>query len=127
MSSTKQFGVIPRKVPRERIIVLGGGCLFICLALVVLFIVSAGEPVDARNTTTGGRNITDDAFGNVKLVVPIAPVPKGTQLSQIEVRMRSWPRTEVPETAVRDLDVMRDLYAKVDTKNSGPIAELTPL
>lgn len=117
-------GMVPAhaKTQRDRLLYVGGGTLTFALLVIGILLLYSHKPVEAvQQVKAQQQNISDVAFGTVVLIAPSAPVPKGAKLSQVPLREMHWPRNEVPEGAVRDIDSIRDMYAKVGLPANQPV------
>ncbi len=109
------------QLQRERMMYVGGGTFLMSLIALGALIFSGQGQVEARPDLKDNKEQLADVFGTVALVAPTAPVPQGTRLSQIALKELYWPRSEVPEGAIRDLDQAKEMYAKVSLAANQPI------
>ncbi|MBL7663093.1 Flp pilus assembly protein CpaB [bacterium] len=106
----------------ERLLYIGGGILIFAMAIIVAVVIYSYNEVEARQTlTSNSSDPSDVAFGTMALLSPAKIIPAGTKLNDVPLVQVNWPRTEVPEGAVRDAADMRDMYAKVDLQPNQPI------
>lgn len=113
---------VQARVRRERMFVMGGGTLIIALLVLATLVLTNKPQVEAMQEVSVVPKATEEiAFGTVVLLAPTSEVAKGTKLSRVELTKIYWPRDQVPENAVRDIDNVRDLYAKRNLVASQPI------
>jgi len=106
---------------RERMLVVGGGTFVLSLLIVIGLLVYNQSQVEAKPELKDGKAQLSDVFGTVALVAPTAPVPQGAKLTSVALKELYWPRSEVPEGAVRDMEGVKEMYAKVGIPANQPI------
>ena len=110
------------KAHRDRLIFVGGGTMMFALLILGTLLLYSHKPVEAvQQIKPEQEQLSNVAFGTVVLIAPTAPVPKGAKISQVPLREMHWPRNEVPEGAVRDIDSIKDMYAKVGLPANQPV------
>jgi len=98
---------------RERMYIVGSGTLLVALLVLATLLLIDKPEVEAKQEINAQPKATEEiAFGTVVLLAPTSEVAKGTKLSRVELSKVYWPREQVPENAVRDLENVSELYAK---------------
>ena len=108
--------------PHHMIYLLSGTLMFSLIT--VLLLLFGQRAVDANEEIRAADEMyvpASNSLANLVVIAPVAAVPQGTKLSNIEFREMFWPRNEVPEGAVRDMHVLRTMYAKVGLPANQPI------
>lgn len=106
---------------RERLLfIAAAGLAFSLLVILFVFFSFRSKNDDARATATNHNSIPA-AIGTVTLLTPDRLVRAGTKLSDVQFKEVYWPRNQVPDGAVRDINEMKDWFAKVDLQAGSPI------
>ena len=115
---------------KGRLLFLGGGIVAIIAMVVVVMVVANYQDAVARQRSNPMSDPSGQpaAISTVEILAPDGAVPYGTKLSEASLRSIRWPRSDVPEGAVRRLDEVQEMYAKIDLPAGQPIlrANLTP-
>lgn len=124
--NTRFGGMVPAttraKVNRDRLIFVGGGTMMFALLILGTLLLYSHKSVEAvQQIKPEQEQLSNVAFGTVVLIAPSAPVPKGAKLGQVPLREMHWPRNEVPEGAVRDIESIKDMFAKVGLPANQPV------
>lgn len=85
----------------------------VCLLIVLLVLIN-NKSANAKQDRMASQSASSlsAGVGNVVLYAPIADVPPGTKLSQVELKEVYWPRHQIPDGAIRDAGEAKALYAK---------------
>jgi len=124
MAGKVQFGSLHKRsstAGKHRLIILSGAALLAVIVIIGTVVIPPSDSVDASARNRISADLTDQHLGYIRLLVPTSPVTKGTKLSQVEFQHRSWPRTDVPEGAIRNLDAIGGMFAKVDLPKGQPM------
>ncbi len=109
---------------RERLFCVAGGAFALILAATAALIQSHFTQVEAIKSFE--PPVSADAvldFGTIELLAPAQRVPYGAPLDSVEFRPITWPRTEVPQGAVRNRSSLIGRYAKVDLPPGQPVRD----
>lgn len=68
-----------------------------------------------------GANTNQPAFETVQIYVATSDIDVNEQLTAQNVRVEDWPKSKVPEGAIRDLDQISDRFARVRFYEGEPI------
>jgi len=120
--SFSRIGPARAQAQRERLMVVGGGSVLIALIILTTLLLTNDTDVDARTDFQVEPKATQEiAFGTVVLVAPKVEVAKGTKLARIELSKVYWPRDQVPEGAIREVEDIRNMFAKSNLSANQPI------
>ena len=120
--SFNRIGPARAQAQRERLMVVGGGSVLVALVILTTLLLTNKTDVDARTDfQVEPQATTNIAFGTVVLVAPKVEVAKGTKLARVELSKVYWPRDQVPEGAVREVENVRDMYAKRNLSANQPL------
>lgn len=111
-----------REALKKRLILVGAGTIVFSLSAIVSVLVYSNSTVEAGQQYVPEPQVNDEiAFGTVTLVAPVAEVPQGTRVGKVQLKEVYWPRDRVPEGAVRDIEDVREMFAKVKLSANQPI------
>ena len=113
----KQYPML-RKSDYEKKMFLFAVFATVSLALLLVIMLSTRGAGAKENMAPSP---VEPMLGTVTLLAPEREVPSGAKLSSIELREVYWPRTQVPEGAVRDFAEVKAMYAKVSLQPGQPI------
>lgn len=108
---------------RRARLIFWGGAATAALGVFVLLMIYSQKTVEANQPPRAANpdKISDLAFGNVALVVPSKVVQEGMRLGQTELEIIYWPRNEVPQGAIRDINEAKNLWTRVSLPARQPI------
>lgn len=107
---------------RERLLFFGGSTLMFALIVIGALLVYSNSVVQAReDVVVQPAAESEIAFGTVVLVAPTSRVPKGTKLTTAYLREIHWPRDQVPEGAVRNVQDVEGMYATAALPANQPV------
>ena len=117
---TKFAGQYPGKDGRrDQLLFLAAAGLAFSV-LVILFLVNQ-KSVQANNPMVEPAAAAPPVVGTVTLFVPKWTIRSGTKLKESDFRDVYWPRTTVPEEAVRDLSEIRGNFAAAELPPERPL------
>lgn len=101
-----------------------GGVVFLGLMAFLAVVTVKFESADASekinpdllSSAEDGVNL-----GTAVLYVPVAQVSQGTKLGNIQLREEYWPKDKVPKGAVRNLEDVKEMYAKISLPAGQPV------
>lgn len=105
---------------RERLLFIAAAGLAFSL-LVVLFVVFSFGGKSEEKIASPTTNSVPAAIGTVTLLTPDRMIRAGTKLSEVQFKEMYWPRNQVPDGAVRDVNEMKDWFSKVDLQPGVPV------
>ncbi|MBX7143759.1 MAG: Flp pilus assembly protein CpaB [Oligoflexia bacterium] len=105
---------------RERLLFIAAAGLAFSLLVVLFVVFSFSSRSDAKEVQATQAAIPQ-AIGTVTLLTPDRVVRAGTRLSEVSFKEVYWPRNQVPDGAVRDIEEMKSLFAKVDLQPGVPV------
>jgi pilus assembly protein CpaB len=106
---------------RERLLFVAAAGLAFSLLVVLFIVFSFGSSSESKEASVPVNNSITSAIGTVTLLTPDRIIRAGTKLSEISFKEVYWPRNQVPDGAVRDIDEMKELFAKVDLQPGVPV------
>lgn len=119
-SSFRSSNVQIRRRRRQRLWVFGtvGTLGFILLVAIVAVKANASEKISPPPEFSPEDRVN---LGTAVLYVPVAQAPQGAKLDSIQLREEYWPRDKVPLGAVRNLEEIKEMYAKIVLHAGEPI------
>lgn len=118
---TKSFVRSRKRIQIKRYLfsVLAVGCLVVGLIMnIVLVMGQSGATVVGRQEAAGSQEVSQEL---VMLYAPAAELDAGTRLSAENLRLVPWPRTNVPEGAMRRLEDLDGMFVKTGLPGGLPI------
>lgn len=113
------------QILKEKILFLGGSIIIFSLVAVVAISINNSTPVEAGlsqgSTNKNAQLGSEPQFGSVVLIAPSSPVKQGAKLGSSMLREIYWDRDKVPEGAVRNVNDVVGLYAKVSLPAGVPV------
>lgn len=106
---------------RERLIFIAAAGLAFSLLVVLFVVFSFGSKSESKEVVASTNNAIPAAIGTVTLLTPDRVIRAGTKLSEVTFKEVYWPRNQVPDGAVRDIEEMKSLYAKIDLQPGVPV------
>jgi pilus assembly protein CpaB len=106
---------------RERLLFVAAAGLAFSLLVVLFVVFSFSSRSEQKEVAATNTNSIPSAIGTVTLLTPDRLIRAGTKLSEVSFKEVYWPRNQVPDGAVRDIDEMKQLFAKVDLQSGVPI------
>lgn len=106
---------------RERLLFIAAAGLAFSLLVILFVVFSFSSRSDAKEVSNNTNAQIPAAIGTVTLLTPDRVVRAGSKLSEVSFREVYWPRNQVPDNAVRDIDEMKDLFAKIDLQPGVPV------
>jgi len=101
---------------RQKVILAAGALLIACMvAMLVLFI------KQSSNNSQSAQPAVSPSVGTVTLFIAERPVYIGQKLEDAQLREAMWPRSQIPEGAVRDRAELAGMYAKTDLPAGIPV------
>jgi pilus assembly protein CpaB len=116
----KSYPVLTSKSEKDRVLFVAAALLALSLAVVFIMLVNpnagAKEPVTPDVSTSARTDV-----GTVVLYAPERRVSAGSKLASVVFRELYWPRSQIPEGAVRDVSEISNLYAAADLTPGVPV------
>lgn len=106
---------------RERLLFIAAAGLAFSLLVVLFVVFSFGSKSESEKVAATNTNSIPAAIGTVSLLTPDRMVRAGTRLSEVQFKEVYWPRNQVPDGAVRDINEMKELFARVDLQPGVPV------
>lgn len=121
--SGRTTALLVRQRQRQKLFIFGGvGLLFLMAFIAVVTVkfesADASEKINSHNQVFADDGVN---IGTVVLYVPLVQVPQGAQLGTNNMKEEYWPREKVPKGAVRDLEDVKEMYAKISLPPGQPI------
>jgi len=110
---------------RERLLFIAFAGLAFSLLIIVVIVLNFRQDASARTDIAANEAATAAAnLGTVSLLSPERAVRAGTKLGDVRFKEVFWPRSQVPEEAVRDAAELQNMYAKVDLSPGIPVQRI---
>ncbi len=106
---------------RERLLFIAAAGLAFSLLVVLFVVFSFGSKSEDSRVAAANTSSVPAAIGTVTLLAPEMPVRAGARLADVKFQEVYWPRNQVPEGAVRDINELKDWFAKADLQAKMPI------
>jgi pilus assembly protein CpaB len=109
---------------RERLLFIAA--LGLAFSLLVILIVVFNFRSDANARSAAPENVAAPVgnLGTVALLTPERTVRAGSKLSEIRFKEVLWPRSQVPDGAIRDISELHNLYAKTELSPGVPLQRM---
>ncbi|MFM1849066.1 MAG: hypothetical protein RL417_2540 [Pseudomonadota bacterium] len=106
---------------RERLLFIAA--IGLAFSLLVILIVVFNFRNDANARTDINPEVAQPVanLGTVALLTPERAVRAGAKLSEVRFKEVLWPRSQVPDEAVRDISELQNLYAKTELSPGVPL------
>lgn len=122
--SFQRLGPARAKAQKRRLFIIGGLAFVVTIAIISASVMLGADNSVARVGPEATPTINNDiAFGTIVLVAPELEVRKGTKLSRVALKKVYSAPNNVPAGAIRDVEKIKDMYAKVNLPAGFPLIE----
>ena len=121
----KQYPMIAgTRSERERLLFVAAAGLALSLLVITLLVVNFKNKADAKLKSPAPSDAIPSVVNTISLLAPERPIAQGKKLSSPDIRFKEvfWPRSQVPEEAIRDISEVANLYAKIELPAGMPIS-----
>lgn len=107
---------------RERLLFFAAAGLAFSLFVIMLAVLFFKSNADARQAEEEiAPAAVPAAVGTITLFAPDRAVRAGSSLNDVNFKELYWPRTSVPDGAIRDIAETRGMFAKIDLQPGNPL------
>ncbi len=109
---------------RERLLFIAAFGLAFSLLIILVVVFNFRSDANARTDIAPDVAQPVANLGTVALLTPERMVRAGSKLGEVRFKEVLWPRSQVPNEAIRDISELQSLYAKVDLQPGVPIQRM---
>lgn len=110
-----------RSADRQKFIIIAAVVLIASVSTILFLLYTASSGERSSVQVIKDADPVPAAVGTVTLLAPEGVVRAGAPLSSVIFKEIYWPRTQVPEGAVRDVAELRSLFARNDLQPGMPV------